>query len=431
MSVCRPARCLFAKTSAAALPKPSSQCRAFTTTPSRPARRRPHYPSVKAADMAYLKEQAATKYPDYAPADEALLSQKYTPSQLAAIQAAEATIDPRDLTLQGKKRNDPWKLPYEDDLSHVDGVIDHAEKLHGPPGRSKRASAREASEAEREAALALIVNEQLAKMYPDGFPANPTPEEEYRKEEAIHTAIQQAYLDPRTSFWSDDAAAWNSLADPRHSAIMQELPRIDSKVVQATATFEGQEVVDERQQRLLHQLGWPQDTNLRQRGFLHKAIVQHFVSNYTRLGKIASFYVLTIAGNQNGLLGVGEGKAVDSEEAMAASISNAYKNMKPIPRYENRTIFGDIEKKLGAVRVQLQARPPGFGVRTNHLIFEIARLAGIKDLAARVPRSRNKMNVVKATWEALTAQKLPEDIARARGKKLVDVRKVYYGGSIG
>jgi small subunit ribosomal protein S5 len=40
------------------------------------------------------------------------------------------------------------------------------------------------------------------------------------------------------------------------------------------------------------------------------------------------------------------------------------------------------------------------------------------------------MNNVKAAVEALTNQKLPEDIARARGKKLVDVRKVYYAGRV-
>lgn len=40
------------------------------------------------------------------------------------------------------------------------------------------------------------------------------------------------------------------------------------------------------------------------------------------------------------------------------------------------------------------------------------------------------MNTVKAAFEALTSQKLPEDIARARGRKLVDVRKVYYGGKV-
>lgn len=38
------------------------------------------------------------------------------------------------------------------------------------------------------------------------------------------------------------------------------------------------------------------------------------------------------------------------------------------------------------------------------------------------------MNTVKAAYEALMSQRNPDDIARARGKKLVDVRKVYYSG---
>lgn len=40
------------------------------------------------------------------------------------------------------------------------------------------------------------------------------------------------------------------------------------------------------------------------------------------------------------------------------------------------------------------------------------------------------MNSVKATFEALLSQKNPEDVAIGRGKKMVDVRKVYYGGVV-
>lgn len=40
------------------------------------------------------------------------------------------------------------------------------------------------------------------------------------------------------------------------------------------------------------------------------------------------------------------------------------------------------------------------------------------------------MNVVKAAFKALTNQRLPEDVARSRGRKMVDVRKVYYGGQV-
>ena len=70
----------------------------------------------------------------------------------------------------------------------------------------------------------------------------------------------------------------------------------------------------------------------------------------------------------------------------------------------------------------------GFGLRCQHLIFEMCRAAGISDLAARVGPSRNPMNTVKAAYDALMSQRSPEKIARARGKKMVDVRKVYYSG---
>lgn len=58
----------------------------------------------------------------------------------------------------------------------------------------------------------------------------------------------------------------------------------------------------------------------------------------------------------------------------------------------------------------------------------MSRCAGIKDLAARVPYARNKMNTAKATYQALMSQRIPDEVARGLGKKLVDVRKVYYGG---
>lgn len=60
----------------------------------------------------------------------------------------------------------------------------------------------------------------------------------------------------------------------------------------------------------------------------------------------------------------------------------------------------------------------------------MARAAGIHDIAARTPRSRNKMNTVKAAYKALLSQRTPEEIAKARGRKMIDVRKVYYAGSV-
>ncbi|KAF1996889.1 37S ribosomal protein S5 [Amniculicola lignicola CBS 123094] len=431
MSVCRPARCLFSKGSTTALPKPSSpssHLRPFSTTPSRPARkRRPHYPSIKASELNLLNTAATSQFPNYTTNETDLLAKRYTPSQIAAIKAAEAAIDPRDILTQGQVRTDPWRLPYKSDLSQIDPVTDHADKLshHDLP---KNRSFRKTNESERDAAITQVANETLAKLYPDGVPEgqlNPTQEKQLQQ--AMEAALTQAVLDPRATYTSKDPATVATLADPRHSIVLPSLPRLDNKMAKQTRRLADEEQEDPRQKQLLQYLGWDKQ-NLR--GIRTKTLVVHGVTNQTRMGKIRSMYYLTIAGNGDGLLGVGEGKSVEPEEGRKQSVVAAIRSMRPIPRYENRTIYGDLERKVGATKVQLYSRPPGFGLRVQHLIFELARAAGLQDLAARTPRSRNKMNVIKATWEALCNQRLPDEIARARGKKLVDVRKVYYGGSV-
>jgi small subunit ribosomal protein S5 len=57
-------------------------------------------------------------------------------------------------------------------------------------------------------------------------------------------------------------------------------------------------------------------------------------------------------------------------------------------------------------------------------------MVGIEDLACEIPRSRNPMNTLYAAYQALLNQPNPEEIAMGRGKKMVDVRKVYYGGAV-
>ena len=156
----------------------------------------------------------------------------------------------------------------------------------------------------------------------------------------------------------------------------------------------------------------------------------HRVVNQTRMGKIASMYVLAVAGNEAGLIGLGEGSADSSQSATRIATCNAIRAMRPVLRYERRTVFGEIRGKCSAAEVTLSARPPGYGLRCSHTIFEMARCAGIGDLSARLHRSRNRMNVAKAAWQAMREQQDPEEVARARGRKMVDVRKVYYAGLV-
>lgn len=162
-------------------------------------------------------------------------------------------------------------------------------------------------------------------------------------------------------------------------------------------------------------------------GLRVKTLILKTVRNQTSKGKINSFYALVCCGDGNGMLGIGEGK--DPEEPGTAILKahwQAVKNLVKVPRLEDRTIFGNIEHKFGASVVHLRSSPPGSGLRCNPMVFELAQCAGIKDLSSKVYRSRNKMNVVKCTIEALLKQKTTEEMALERGKKVVDLRKVYY-----
>lgn len=365
MSVHRPVRCLFSKATAAAaatLPKPSPTTpphRSFQTTATRSARRkRPHYPSIKAEDLKLLNQAAETKFPKYDDAETALLQNRYTPSQLSAIKAAEAAIDARDLVVQGKNRVDMFALPYQDSLAEVDPVTDHAEKLSHRDIEGKQFF-RKANAVERDEAMAQIATETLAKLYPDGIPdeADMNPTERDRLEQAMHASLAQAALDPRSVYTSKNPNVVRALADPRHNVILPSLPRIETTMVRQTrrmASLEEQE--DPRQKRLQKSMGWDQQQIRKLRV---KVLVSHGVVNQTRMGKIRSQYYLSIAGNGDGLLGVGEGKSVEPDEGRKQSMMAAIRNMKPVPRYENRTIYGNLEHKVGATKVQLMARPPG------------------------------------------------------------------------
>lgn len=108
--------------------------------------------------------------------------------------------------------------------------------------------------------------------------------------------------------------------------------------------------------RLMQQTGLEKDEI---RKIRVKNLVSHRVVNQTRMGKIQSLYYLTIAGNGDGMLGIGEGKSAEHEDGSRQAMMSAIRNMKPIPRYEARTIYGNVEGKVGASVVQLSARPPG------------------------------------------------------------------------
>jgi len=144
------------------------------------------------------------------------------------------------------------------------------------------------------------------------------------------------------------------------SAVAPKIPKTFS-VEDGRKKIEVEEEEDQRDpdgiyQNLQKQTGYTLDEIF---NFKVKVLVTHRVVNQTRLGKVDSLYCLAIAGNGNGRLGIGQAKGQEAENTSTMAKMAAIRNMQPIPRYEERTIFGEVEGKVSAVEVKLSARPPG------------------------------------------------------------------------
>lgn len=355
--------------------------------------------------------------PDYDDTDIETLQKKYTPEQLEALVLGERVVASDDLVEQGRMRNDPYRPQYLEDFATLRPVVDRREKS----GRKADTSARfmtpnefqddfldfirQKSEENGEKqgmmdmseALALyeeMRSKMLSKADGEALTSQDMAEAVDRvlgptmtanafagiKDDLMTAAVQEGtgeqqpeegQIKPEKDIPDDTMAVYKYLTernpmtgfDGGDSALAPELP----KKVPGVAGLYKQESDGEdaaldpegTYQELRRQTGMSTKTIMGIFQNNTKILVRRFVSNQTRLGKIRSSYVLAIAGNKDGRLGLGEAKSVDSETAAAKAKLAAIRNMQPIRRYEQRTIYGNVEGKVGGTIVQLYTRPPG------------------------------------------------------------------------
>ncbi|TFA99295.1 putative 37S ribosomal protein S5 [Trichoderma ghanense] len=470
---------------------PSQSQSQFHTSAPRPAKRRSRFRNVKAEDMGLLSKDGLDKYrrekfPDYTKEELDALGKKYTPEQLEALKAGEAAIDPEDLIFQGRLRDDPYRPQYMEDYTVLDPRYDVKPEIEGTPWepqwlnpsdwadkygskladltdkktsdqltramvralrRVKESNGAELIDLTEEELVDLEKDPELLKKYlveedadakSDGEAVEITQEqamkldraidEEWKKElSKIGEGPDSGELEPSNLELIEDGPAGTSRLHSAEAPELGKVPGVEGLYKSAADPEDEGQDDDGRYQEIKRLTGM----SLRDiQSIYRKVLVTRWVTNQTRLGKVRSTSIVAIAGNGNGRLGLGIAKSTEAGLAAETAQLLAIRNMKPIRRYENRTIYGNAKAKVSGTVVELFARPPGFGLRCPHRIFEMCRASGIHDIAARMPRSKNPMNSVKAAYEALMNQVDPEEIAIGRGKKMVDVRKVYYGGNV-
>ncbi|OAQ74311.1 37S ribosomal protein S5 [Pochonia chlamydosporia 170] len=502
MSVTRPAhsllgRCIASSRTRAASPSAAASvvsCQQFHSSAAARSKRRSRFRNVKAEEMGLLNPSVLSKYrqekfPEYTKEELEVLTQKYTPEQLEALKAGEEAINPDDVIIQGRLRDDPYRPTYLEDYTVLDPRYDVKPKVDITPKepewldqnawvdrygskmiqmtdkktsdqltramvralrRVKESNGEELIDLTEEELKDLENDPELLKKYLIEDDGQPEPDANAEGPDLL-TRAQAMKLDEAVDAeWERELDKLSSVTDqsevePTNLELLAEGPAGVNRAYSAEAAELGKvpgveglyksaaDPEDEGQDDGGHYQEIKRLTGMKLRdiqSIYRKVLVTRWVSNQTRLGKVRSTSVVAIAGNGNGRLGLGIAKSTEAGLAAETAQLLAIRNMKPIRRYENRTIFGNAKAKVSGTVVELFSRPPGFGLRCPHRIFEMCRASGIHDIHARMPRSKNPMNSVKAAYEALTNQADPEEIAIGRGKKMVDVRKVYYGGAV-
>ncbi|ODA81025.1 hypothetical protein RJ55_03987 [Drechmeria coniospora] len=479
---------------ATAAPPPAvvSQRSPFHSSAPRP-KRRSRFRNVTAEEMGLLNPSTLSKYrqekfAEFSKDDLDALRKKYTAEQIEAIQAGEMAVDPDDLIFQGRLRDDPYQPNYMEDytvldprydlkpevevtpkqpqwLNHNDWVDNYGMKMAKLTDkkttdqltramvralrRVKESNGRDFIDLTHDELEDMEKDPELLKRYlveDDGGEADAAASESDLMTHAQATKLDEAV----DAEWKKELDKLSALGDeaeagPTNLELLDDGPAGISRAYSAEAVELGKvpgveglyksavDPEDEGQDDAGHYQEIKRLTGMSLKdiqSIYRKVLVTRWVSNQTRLGKVRSTSVVAIAGNGNGRLGLGIAKSTEAGLAAETAQLLAIRNMKPIRRYEDRTVYGNPKAKVSGTVVELFARPPGFGLRCPHRIFEMCRAAGLHDIAARMPRSKNPMNSVKATYDALMNQPDPEEIAIGRGKKMVDVRKVYYGGAV-
>jgi len=152
-----------------------------------------------------------------------------------------------------------------------------------------------------------------------------------------------------------------------------------------------------------------------------KVIAINRVTKVVKGGRQFRFAATVVVGNRKGKVGIGLGKAKEMPDAVKKATQAATKNLINVELIDNRTISHEIIVKEGAVRVMLKPATEGTGVKAGGPVRDVLELAGVKDVLSKSLGSSTKVNMARATLNALKLQKSPSHVAALRGKTIEEI----------
>ncbi len=144
------------------------------------------------------------------------------------------------------------------------------------------------------------------------------------------------------------------------------------------------------------------------------------VTKVTKGGKNLKMSVWVVVGDRNGRIGIGHGKAAETPEAIQKALRRARKNMKTCV-IKNGTLPYEVIVKDNASKILLKPAAPGTGIIATQSVRAVLEAAGYQNVLTKSLGSSNPVNLMKATFKAITSLNDPEKIISDRG---LDPQKV-------
>jgi len=139
--------------------------------------------------------------------------------------------------------------------------------------------------------------------------------------------------------------------------------------------------------------------------FDNKVISVRRVTRVVSGGRRFSFSIAMVIGDKKGRVGVGIGKASDTPVAIDKAMRAAKKNLVKISLTPKNSIAHPVEAKYSSIRISLMPAP-GKGVIAGSAVRVVLELAGISEVSSKIlSRSKNKLNIARATIKALETLK--------------------------
>lgn len=149
--------------------------------------------------------------------------------------------------------------------------------------------------------------------------------------------------------------------------------------------------------------------NSEQKAFIERVIFINRVTKVTKGGKNLGFTALVTVGDTESMVGFALGKANEVADAIRKGIKKAKKNLIKVNK-KGTTIPHEVIGKFGSVEILLKPASKGTGVIASASVRAVCECAGIKDILTKVlKKSTNPINVVRATFSALSNLKEVED----------------------